>query len=329
MKTKLVYVLVSNEKDYYSEQFFISSYSAKLHNPGIVIALLTDDRTDLYIKNQCKNALAYVDEVVKVDFPDGFDNKKRSRYLKTSVRQHIEGNYLFVDTDTVICGDLSDIDIVDSPIAAVYDMHVPVQYHVSYKEICFKASLIGYEVKNTDEYYNSGIMYVEDSDITRAFYEKWQDNYKRANSVGVSTDQQALLKTNAEFNIIKPLGGEWNCQIINNLEFVNRAKIIHYYCSGANGRNNNPPYKLMSNDTCKKIRQTSFAITDELESDVRNAKALFMSPLMIMSGEDMKIIKSLQFFILSELYYRNNKLFKSIEGILSFFRKGLRRLIYK
>lgn len=326
MQTKLVYVLVSNNNDFYTEQFFISSYSAKLHNPGIKIALLTDDRTEQCIRSQRINALAYVDEVVKIDFPDSFDNKRRSRYLKTSVRQHIKGNYLFVDTDTVICGDLSDIDKVESPIAAVYDMHVPLQHHVSYKEICFKSSLIGYEVKTFDEYFNSGIMYVEDSDTTRAFYEKWQENYIIANSVGVSTDQQALLKTNAELHIIKPLGGEWNCQIINNLEFMNKAKIIHYYCSGAKGGNNTPPYKLMSNATCQIIRQNSFVMTDELEVDVRNAKTLFVSPLMILSGDDMRIIKSLQFFMLSGLYYRHNKLFQTIENIASFFRKGLRRL---
>ena len=40
MKTKIVYVLVSTDKDFYLEQAYVSMYSAKYHMPDAHIALL-------------------------------------------------------------------------------------------------------------------------------------------------------------------------------------------------------------------------------------------------------------------------------------------------
>lgn len=325
MNTQIVYVLVSNEKDYYTEQFFISSYSARLYNPEAHIVLLTDDKTEKYLKNKCANSLVYINELVTVEYPEDFDKKTRSRYLKTSVRDHISGDYLFVDTDTIICDDISAIDEIKSQIAAVYDMHVPLSHHTSFKEIQFKASLIGYEIKNNDEYFNSGIMYVKDTEQTRSFYKKWHENYIFATSRGVTTDQQAMLKTNAEFEIVKELPGIWNCQIINNLEYLENAKIVHYYCSGVNKSNKQPPYKMMNIGVCENVRKSNFEIDEELHNDLVHPKSLFTSPIAIISGEDIMIKESLQYYLLTQLYYNHSKLFAIIEKAIARARKLIRK----
>ena len=45
MKTKIVYVLVSSEKDIYLGQAFISMFSAKYYMPDCHIVLVTDKLT--------------------------------------------------------------------------------------------------------------------------------------------------------------------------------------------------------------------------------------------------------------------------------------------
>ena len=42
MKTKMVYVLVSNDKDYYLEQAYVSMFSLKKYNPKAQIYVVAD-----------------------------------------------------------------------------------------------------------------------------------------------------------------------------------------------------------------------------------------------------------------------------------------------
>lgn len=47
MKTKIIYVLVSNENDCYLEQALVSIYSLRLYNPDANLLLLVDEETSL------------------------------------------------------------------------------------------------------------------------------------------------------------------------------------------------------------------------------------------------------------------------------------------
>lgn len=323
MKTKILYVLVSDESDYYVEQFFISSFSLKYYNNDAYVVLLTDDKTDSYIKSKCKNAVSYVDEIIKVELPENLDNKKRSRYLKTTARDYFVGDFLFIDTDTLITSSLAGIDDYNYLIGAVYDLHCPLKQHFSYKEVKYKAAKIGYKVKDSDLYYNSGIMLVKDTLETRTFYKKWHYNYVMGNENGVFTDQQSLLKTNAEMNIICSLDSSWNCQIINNISNLCDAKIIHYFCTGIHKKNLIPPYELMGKTLCAKFRYNAYQVDSEIMNIVKNAKRLYATPVKIFSGEDLKIVYSLQFHLLVQFYYNFTKGFNFIEKVIAFIRKKL------
>lgn len=324
MNTKILYILVSNESEYYLEQFFISSYSLKYYNKDAYVVLLTDDKTNNYLENKCKAALAYVNEVVKIDFPEEFDNRRKSRYLKTNAREYIDGDYLFIDTDTVITAPLSAVDEFDMLIGAVYDMNCSLNKHPSFMEIKYKSEKIGYPVKGSDLYYNSGVMYVKDMPQVQTFYRRWHENYIAGTKYGIFTDQQSLLKTNAEMGLISTMDGVWNCQVVNNLSNLNNAKIIHYFCSGAHGGNTILPYKLMNNDVCASIRKSEYRADRELSWIIENAKTLYNDPLKIFSGEDLKIVHSLQFYLLTQFYYKHHNIFNLIERIILLFRRIFR-----
>ena len=118
MNTKIVYTLICGPNDIYLGQAIVSAYTTKLHNPSAAIVLVTDRSTKAIIE-EVPSIPAYFDEIAVVDVPDDLNNVQASRYLKTTLRQTISGDYLYIDTDTVINGDLSECDTFTADIAAI------------------------------------------------------------------------------------------------------------------------------------------------------------------------------------------------------------------
>ena len=124
MKTKILYVLVSSEKDIYLEQAYISMYSAKYYMPDAHITLLTDKATNETFHGIRAKEIEYVDETVVVDLDiTKFNAQQRSRQLKTNARNYVDGDYLYIDVDTIIVKPLYEIDEVEYSMAACWDTH--------------------------------------------------------------------------------------------------------------------------------------------------------------------------------------------------------------
>ncbi|MBQ0060663.1 MAG: hypothetical protein KBT15_02660 [Bacteroidales bacterium] len=121
INTKVVYVLVSCESDYYCEQLLMSLFSLKYYNPDVDVELITDSKTyqsfvgnRAMIKKDCNRTRVF-------DLPNELNREQKSRYLKTNLRNLIHGNYLFLDTDTIITGSIAEIDNLRCDVGAVLD----------------------------------------------------------------------------------------------------------------------------------------------------------------------------------------------------------------
>ena len=136
MKTKLVYVLTCASEATYIEQALISIWSARYHNPDAHIVLLVDDLTNQLLVGKRAEVLEYITEKVVIPFEDtNATMMYRSRWIKTSVRQLIEGDFLFIDCDTAVAQSLADADSLDCEIGAVLDCHRPVsKFHIKERE---------------------------------------------------------------------------------------------------------------------------------------------------------------------------------------------------
>ena len=84
---KYVYVLASSVKDFYLEQAYISMFSLKHHMPDAHVVLLTDDITYASFVGLRKEELRYADEVIPVPLDAAYNQRQRSRLLKTLVRE--------------------------------------------------------------------------------------------------------------------------------------------------------------------------------------------------------------------------------------------------
>lgn len=236
MKTKLVYVLTSNESDYYLEQLLLSAFSARTHNPDATILLVTDKDTKATLIGKRSIIHNYVTEVIEVDVPSVYSMMQQSRYIKTSLRDIVDGDFLYIDTDTIVCDDLSEIDSFECSVGATTDGNGPLcvaHFYEAKKQFIRMQSEqcnVPYTFENAP-FYNGGIIYAKDDSVSRQLYSLWHSNWKRNVALGVSRDQFPLLCANKDLGwIIQEIPPEYNCQVTEEgLRCLYKAKIIHYY----------------------------------------------------------------------------------------------------
>ena len=100
MKIKLLYILVSSPEDVYLEQAYVSATSARRRNPQAYLTLLTDTATEATLGSrgpQDEAFRALFDEVVVAPLDPSLPAMKRSRLLKTGMREYVKGDFLFID----------------------------------------------------------------------------------------------------------------------------------------------------------------------------------------------------------------------------------------
>ncbi len=309
METKILYVLVSNKEDIFWEQTYISMYSLRKHNPKVKVSLLTDDVTDASLIGVRSRILDLVDERVVVNLEKNLSNKYKSRVLKTDMRNYVDGNFLYIDSDTIILDDLSDIDNVDYDLAAVYEFNKSIKENPGKKSALEPIERIGGKFYEDEEYYNSGVVYVKDKLETRDFFKSWYETWLKGTRLNVFFDQPALGIVNHKFgNIISQLSGDWNCQGRYGSRFYRTAKIFHYLYDASY---NHP---LMDKKNFKEVKETGI-ISEDLEHIINNP-FVYLSPVNeVITGEDVLLIHSRFYSLLRLLQAKYTKLFYGIDRI--------------
>lgn len=231
LNTKLVYVLTCSEEGSYIEQAWMSIWSARYHNPDAEIVLLTDDRTDGLLVGARGGLINYISEKIVVPFEDADASMKyRSRWIKTSVRKQVEGDFLFIDCDTVICRSLKGVDAYDCDLGAVWESHLKVDdYCVSLRNEAVKSNQrIGVDLIAEGEYFSSGVLFVKDNPVTHRFYDLWHKYWEEGAGMGLSIDQPSMAKANRDMgHIIRRIPDSYNCIVFTRNTFIGQAYILH------------------------------------------------------------------------------------------------------
>lgn len=331
MKTKLLYVLVSTDKDFYLEQAYVSMYSAKYHMPDAHIALLVDRLTEEGFIGNRKAMLKFVDELIVADLDKSLSGKKRSRMLKTSFRQYVSGDVLFLDCDTVVVKPLYEIDNLNTDIAACRDLHTSLQQNpVRDSLIQRDMKLLRYCYGNNEPYYNSGVMYVKDNIRTRSFFSNWYENYMKGYERGVSMDQPSFAITNLEHNyLIQPLFDGWNCQLKHGIKYLGAAKIVHYLGTSKSDKDENLFFILCNASEMFNIKRTGI-ISEFVKQVVVDPFKGLPDDIVFIVGKEVAFKRTLLCNFFHTMYMSHIKLFNfcnaSLKGLLvvgSFIKKLL------
>lgn len=231
MKTKLVYVLTCAPEATYIEQALMSVWSARHWNPDAHIVLITDNLTDKLLIGKRAEILNYISEKIVVPFEDdSLSMMYRSRFIKTSVRQLIDGNFLFIDSDTIVCKSLADVDDFACEVGAVYESHLPIRdWHPGLLAAASKAcAVIDVDLPHEPEYFSSGVLFVKDVDISYRLYDGWHHFWLESVAKGSGIDQPSLAKASRDLGyVIKRIPDSYNCILFTEPQHTREAHILH------------------------------------------------------------------------------------------------------
>lgn len=291
MKTKIVYVLVSSPMDIYLEQAWVSMYSLKLHNPNANITLVVDDITERTMFGYRAKIKEYISDLVIQKIEGNFTPKERSRYLKTMVRQIIKGDFLFLDTDTVITGEIDGIDNLDGEVLLSPEFYHKFQDFPAFKNIVRIAKRNwNNDVSHAEYYYNSGVILCRDTPGAHLLYRRWHKRWLyAAKNKNFVFDQPALLEADMDTNYkyISELPGEYHCQLLSSIKWLYDAKIIHFFNATWLDKTNYSPF------FGKKIYleiQNERSLSEDIKSLIVNCKRNFESPSMVVCKDYMILL---------------------------------------
>jgi hypothetical protein len=231
MKTKLVYVLTSSPEKNYPEQALLSVFTARHHNPEAHIVLIVDNVTDTIFVGKRAQILNYISEKIVVAIDESMTMMNKSRWLKTNVRNLLQGDFLFIDCDTIVTQSLAEIDDCKYTVAAVPESHLPINRFNKflYDKVKDLSTKIGWDIDEEEFYFSSGVIYVKDIPENYKLYELWHTYWKEGCDIGISIDQPAFAKANIAMNRpLKVLEGIWNCVMYTHEKFAYTSKILHF-----------------------------------------------------------------------------------------------------
>lgn len=271
MQTKVVYALVSSVDDYYLEQAYVSMYSLKRHMPEMPIYLVTDDLTQASFIGIRKNGLQFVEDVITIPLDASFTQQQRSRLIKTSIRQYVTGDYIYIDCDTIICRPLPSLESIYSDIAACLDSHC-LDYHDNpYRWLGLShGRSLDWPIDKESIYFNGGVMFAKDTPIAHEFYSLWQQNLLDGFSKGVLMDQPGLAKTNYQMgHIIGILDDIWNCELKHGIRYLKDAIIVHYLTTNTSPDGGSQVFLLNESRIFDEIKKTGTipSVIDDIIDD--------------------------------------------------------------
>ena len=316
MKTKLLYVVTSTPDDIYLEQTFLSIYSLRRKMPDAYVVLLTDNRTNDTLTGNRAKILDLISEKIVVDLDDKMNNLRRSRQLKTSMRNLVEGDFLYIDGDTLVCSSLEEIDDCPYDLAAVLDAHRTLDEHYGTGQLRRQATTLGFSVEGESDFFNGGLMFVRDTPQTREFFSAWNANWKDSVDKGINQDQPALIKTNIEMgHPIRELDGSWNCQVLYGFNYFATAKIVHYFASKFTTVNGGYTYDFVDPHTFAAFKQT-WEVSDELERKLDRPFSCFSPQCELIGGIDVAIHNTHVYKVVRLIYLRAPRLFGFLQAVL-------------
>ena len=301
MKTQIVYALIASEKDLFIEELWASAFSLRLYDKEREIRVCCDaptaDRIKLFPK-----LIELLTEVVVIPTPHRYDAKHRSRHIKTLVRKYIRGPFLFLDTDTIVCGTLEYIDSLNCNIAAV------PEGNISFNQYLFRKSVLSrirdtYDIDASTHphWINTGVIYVADNDMTHEFYNNWHKNWKWSSEhKGMSQDMPAFLKAEYDMKlVIDELPGYYNAQPFLSIQYYSEAKIIHYVHTFF--PKNQSFCSFMDKSIYQRIHQAG-NITPDIADTIRHVKSAISSPSIIVGENTVKFMTSPSASIFEAIY---------------------------
>lgn len=301
----IVYVLTDGEKlGYYSDLVISLCSLRKRKYKGKICVLMDQDTKDILERLDRHEFEQFAVTPIIVDVPAEYSKRIKSRWIKTSMRKWVQGDFFYIDTDTVIVEDfpesISEYEIALAPDvnSSFPEMSIRVRnYHVRLLKRC------GYDAWDESLlYYNSGVMWVKDTELTHRIFEGWHQKWRDySENRGVIEDQPALNQTNRELGgVIQRLSDLYNVQVSGDpfpSRYIAHAKIIHYI-------HNDPESTYML--ATKQIDKSNL-MTPLIQQIIENPKTAFNPGTMLRKNDERETLIASNYYKFAKLLYERHR----------------------
>ena len=312
---KCLYVLVGSPKGYYCEQTLVSMASLKRISPDAFITLLVDEQTDKDYKIDIEKIRKYVSEYTVVPIEDNISSIARSRYIKTSMRKYVKGDFLYVDADTVWNTPIKESDFTHD-IMGVLDGHCLLSEHPQKKWIEDGFKKVNYN-PGVEKYVNGGVLFSKDSCVSDHFFDLWHEMWKKTSASGCFIDMPSLnyaIKQIGDSFALLP--GVYNAQISHSWEYFFCAKVVHFFTGWQNNYFESP-YIFQKKSFWNSVRENG--ISECVASAIEKPLSSFEKMRGVYGPSELEFRKTALYGFLVDMYSKkaNKKTFYLLEQIMN------------
>lgn len=298
---KYVYILVGSSEGFYFEQTLVSLASLKYVCPSAKVTLLTDNRTDCGGNVLLLQIRTFVDEYIVRKFDENVPSIARSRILKTTMRSLVEGDFLYVDSDTVWASPVDEADFT-CDVMGVLDGHCLLNEHPLKNGILqdFEKTRCNPEC---EKYVNGGALFVRDSSKAKEFFKVWYDKWRETSLSGCFIDMPALNYAFNQIygNEIPLLRGIYNAQISRSWKYFPKAKLVHFF-TGWMKENDEKPYRFQTNRFWNLVKKEG--LNGLVDESLKNPLEAFDVPVCICSKLELGLRKTNTYGLIRDMYER-------------------------
>src|SRR5882724_11505683 len=183
----ICFVLAAKDLGLYADMAAVAALAVRRLHPQVRIILVTDEPTARAI-DRGKHALADIVSEIIVQRTGTDVPAVSSRYLKTSLRQLVKGDYLYLDNDAIAVQPLDRGWPRRVDLAVARDRNQRGITPLALPGVEKLRAKLAWEFR-MDRYLNTGVAFVRDTPVAHAFYAEWHRRWKQTLSLGIWQDQ--------------------------------------------------------------------------------------------------------------------------------------------
>lgn len=298
---KYVYILVGSPVGFYFEQTLVSLASLKYVCPSAKITLLVDSDTDKVENSILPKIRSYVDEYIVRNFEENIPSVARSRILKTTMRDLIEGDFLYVDADTVWAAPVNENDFSED-VMGVLDGHCLLNDHPLKPGIEQDFEQTGCN-PNVLSYVNGGVLFVKDSEKGRKFFEIWHEKWLETSKSGYYIDMPSLNYAFKQLygDDVPLLPENYNAQISRSWKYFPKAKLVHFF-TGWMKDVGEKPYVFQRKTFWEIVKREG--LNNYVVQMLENPLEAFDGPVQLCDGVDCELKKTALYGLVRDMFER-------------------------
>lgn len=241
--TKVAYVLTTCGCDEFVDMAYLSMSMLKHVHPDVEVVCLVDESSLENIWSHEHEIEEVVNRFVTVDVGH-HDKGYVNRYVKCRMRRLVDGDFLYLDADTLPVGELDPLCQIENSFAAAsnHSTEYPENFFPDEKAVFTQN---GWTLPQSS-YVNGGVLYWRDTDAAHELADRYISKWTECANRGITTKDQpalnaALVEWEGQPEIIN---SKFNAQIRNNPLSGVDAEVWHFYSSLGGRKRTHMEYAL-------------------------------------------------------------------------------------